>query len=906
MIAIDKTSWEAVSALLDELLDADEERRGERLAELQGHQPALVKHVSALLAEQTAVETEHFLEGTAFDPLGLGTLVGRSIGGYTLERALGQGGMGSVWLGRRSDGRYEGQAAIKFLNLALLGSGGADRLRQEANALAKLAHPNITHLIDAGVAAGQPYLVLEYVEGEPIDRWCDSQGLDVAGRVRLFLQVLAAVSHAHGRLILHRDLKPSNVLVTGEGRAKLLDFGIAKLLEQEGKALVGELTRIGGPSLTPAYAAPEQVQGIELTTATDVYALGVLLYTLLVGSHPTASAASTPVERLQALVEQEPARLSEAALHIDADAARVRGASALQLARTLRGDLDNILAKALKKLSAERYTTVAAFADDLQRYLNQEPVGARADTRAYRVGKFVQRHRLAVGAASVTFVALLAGIVGTTWQAVEARRQQREAVAQANKAEASRRLLDLMINEVGDPEVPVTPVRLLDRGMVLLEAQQLSPSLMADELLHMAARYGNLEELAKEKELRLRAAALARAHGETALVVEANCDLAHSELQQENRDAAKQYLDEATGLLAAMPRPSAVLRAGCMGIDAELLAASGETMQAITLAEQAVDLLQSTGHRDHPLLSAILSKLSNFHHELGNTAESYELTRSSGEAMDRAGLGGTSDRIILLNNEASSLVDFGEVAPAAGRLAEILKRLEARYDDVGRWGIEANYGAVLATVGRTDEALAILDRSIERAQAKQITFWELRSRFFRARTLTWVGRLSEARAELDHVEAEYRRDPVQNRSYLHSVGVARANWLLRSQQVAEADRLLTAVLAEAGYSDGTAPSWLLNAALPLASEIALAAGDAGRAETLATDALKGAQKVARRADRSAHVGRAQLALGKAQLTRGDAAAARTAFAAAVPGLAYGLSPDHELTREAQRLLDPPG
>jgi serine/threonine protein kinase len=310
----DKATWEAVSALLDELLEADDAQRVARLSQLRLQNPALSEQVATLLAQQAAVEMERFLEGTAVDPLGLGTLAGQTIGGYTLERPLGQGGMGSVWLARRSDGRYEGQAAVKLLNLGSLGHSGAERLRHEANALAKLAHPNITHLIDAGVAAGQPYLVLEYVEGEPIDRWCDTHRLDVTARVRLFLQVLAAVLHAHGRLILHRDLKPSNILVTKDGSAKLLDFGIAKLLEGQGQtAPPSELTRLGGP-LTPEYAAPEQLQRAEVTTATDVYALGVLLYVLLVGRHPTARATGTPIEQMQALIEAEPLRVGDAAL----------------------------------------------------------------------------------------------------------------------------------------------------------------------------------------------------------------------------------------------------------------------------------------------------------------------------------------------------------------------------------------------------------------------------------------------------------------------------------------------------------------------------------------------------------------------------------------------------------------
>ena len=215
-------------------------------------------------------------------------LAGVQVGAYRLVEPIGQGGMGSVWLAERSDGRFQGRAAVKLLNAALVGHAGEERFAREGNILARLAHPQIAHLIDAGVSpVGQPYLVLEHVDGEEIDRYCNSRQLGVDARVRLFLDVLAPVAHAHANLVVHRDLKPSNVLVTADGRVKLLDFGIAKLLEPDGGT--GEatlLTREGASVLTPAYAAPEQVTGAPVTTATDVYALGVLLYVLLTGRHP--------------------------------------------------------------------------------------------------------------------------------------------------------------------------------------------------------------------------------------------------------------------------------------------------------------------------------------------------------------------------------------------------------------------------------------------------------------------------------------------------------------------------------------------------------------------------------------------------------------------------------------------
>jgi serine/threonine protein kinase len=279
-------------------------------------------------------------------------LAGRTIGNYRLVREIGAGGMGSVWLAVRADGRYEARVAVKLLNLALLGREGAERFHREGNALARLSHPHIAHLLDAGTADGQPFLVLEYVEGQTIESWCDARALGVRGRIELFLQVLAAVSYAHRQLILHRDLKPSNILVSASGTvklldfgiAKLLDFGIAKLLDDESRPNAGaEPTQMSRRAFTPAYAAPEQVQGAPVSTATDVYALGVLLYVLLAGRHPTAAPGSTPVEQMRALIESEPPQLNRAVLRASSEIATLRASTPGQLARALRGDLANIL-----------------------------------------------------------------------------------------------------------------------------------------------------------------------------------------------------------------------------------------------------------------------------------------------------------------------------------------------------------------------------------------------------------------------------------------------------------------------------------------------------------------------------------------------------------------------------------
>ena len=311
MPPISPERWRILSPYLDEALDLEAERRPAWLAGISARDAALAADLRTILARQQALHDSGFLERAVIDPqLALmSSLAGQVVGSYRLVSAIGQGGSGSVWLAERCDGRFQGRAAVKLLNIALLPRAGEERFKREGTILARLRHPRIAHLIDAGLSpAGQPYLVLEYVDGVAVDRYCEEHALGVEARVRLFLDVLDAVAHAHANLIVHRDIKPANVLVSSDGQVKLLDFGIAKLVE--GDALgapvqSSTITRDGGVALTPQYAAPEQLSGAPVTTATDVYALGVLLYLLLTGQHPSGAAYSgvrpTPPSRVSAL-----------------------------------------------------------------------------------------------------------------------------------------------------------------------------------------------------------------------------------------------------------------------------------------------------------------------------------------------------------------------------------------------------------------------------------------------------------------------------------------------------------------------------------------------------------------------------------------------------------------------------
>jgi serine/threonine protein kinase/dienelactone hydrolase len=473
---LDKALWLTLSPLLDRALDLDPPAREALLASTSEHAPAVAAELRRMLAEHDRVLSSRFLE----EPPDVGadlfpTLAGQEVGAYRLERALGVGGMGTVWLARRSDGRFEGSVAIKFLHLAVLDRRGQERFRREGTLLARLSHPHIARLLDAGVtSAGQPYLVLEYVDGVRIDQYAAARELDLDARLRLFLEVADAVAHAHANLVVHRDLKPSNILVDRDGGAKLLDFGVATLLAADADAAP---TRTG-VALTPEYAAPEQISGEPVTTATDVYALGVLLFKLIVGRHPTAEPGMTEAAVLLALAERAAPRPSDvvAQLADSAESARLfaeRRTTPERLQRRCRGDLDVIVGTALKKDVGRRYQSVSAFADDVRRYVCGDAVKARGDSRRYRARKFVAQHPLQLGAAAAVattlVVAAVAGWIVYRDKRIQQLRQETlpriAAMQKKTDFAAAYRLLRTVEPElVGDPEFEKT------RAEVLVEA----------------------------------------------------------------------------------------------------------------------------------------------------------------------------------------------------------------------------------------------------------------------------------------------------------------------------------------------------------------------------------------------------------------------------------------------------
>ncbi len=452
---MDAERWQRLSPLLDALLELPEQQRSEHLDALRREDAALADELEKLLALEEG-DADFLAEPVVEMPSG--ARPGVRIGPYRLERLVGEGGMGQVWLATRADGLYERKVALKLLRPGLADPKLRQRFDREREILARFAHPYIARLLDAGIDKdGQPYLALEYVEGEPLTDYCRSRQVDIAGRLDLFRQVCEAVSHAHANLIVHRDLKPSNILVTPAGHVRLLDFGIAKLLDVELMPL--EATRTGVRTFTLHYAAPEQIRGEPVTTMTDVYSLGVVLYELLAGSKPYRLKRQTDAEWEEAILDGEPLRPSQAAARNDDTTTRPYAPA--RLARELSGDLDNILLKALGKRPEQRYASAEALSQDLLCYLRGRPVQARGENLRYRARKYVHRHRWAIGAATLILAVMLTALGVVGWQA-------RQAMREAGRAQAMQSFVAGLFESAGagPMEAPINLRTLLDMGIV--------------------------------------------------------------------------------------------------------------------------------------------------------------------------------------------------------------------------------------------------------------------------------------------------------------------------------------------------------------------------------------------------------------------------------------------------------
>jgi serine/threonine-protein kinase len=571
----------------------------------------------------------------------------RQVGPYRIIRELGRGGMGVVYLAVREDGQFRQRVALKLLRGSPDAQELNQRFRAERQILASLQHSNIAQLLDGGISDGRlPYLVMEYIEGLPITTYCDRRGLDLTARLRLFQVVCDAVQHAHKNLVLHRDLKPGNILVTENGQVKLLDFGIAKLLNPALSGVDLPLTRTEFRLMTPEYASPEQIRGDALSTASDVYALGVVFYELLTGEPPYRLTTRSPQELTELVFEREVDRPSNrVAAQSDDTGARARASTRVQLQRMLRGDLDAIALKALRKEATQRYAGAEAFSQDIERMLQGLPVQAQRGSRRYRIGKMLRRHHRLAAAAAVVSISILGGASVALWQAGAARAQRNRAEAALAESEQALRQSQLVTRslislfEASDPNVAgrdeISARELMQRGLRQAESLEGQPLLQAAMFDAIGGVQRSLGQIGDARVLLERALALRERHrGDDHLEVASSLFTLADVLRYQGMYAqAEQRARRALNIRRKLLGPDHP------DIAASLLQVSGlviyrsDLRAALDLAQQSVAMYERTLGENNEATNLSLLMMANVFRRLGQYAEDEQVNRT---ALERA------------------------------------------------------------------------------------------------------------------------------------------------------------------------------------------------------------------------------------------------------------------------------
>jgi serine/threonine-protein kinase len=710
--------WPAFSALLDEALDIPEAGRNHWLASLGAEHAEVRPWLIKVLATDAATRETGLLNALVMDDVDPEFVAGQLVGPYQLKKRLGTGGMGEVWLASRSDGTLTRQIALKLPHIHLLAGVARRRFERERDILAALSHPRIAHLYDAGVDAAQnPYLAMEWVDGIAINDYCRNAKVPLERRLNLFLQVLDAVGHAHGRLIAHRDLKPSNILVTPDERVKLLDFGIAKLIDGDAERGATQMTRVGACIATPAYAAPEQLAGEPITAAVDLYALGVILHEMLTGQRPFRDNRKTSAERTDA--RRASTRIASGY------AAYVGGLDATQLRRALSGDLDAIIAKALEVEPTRRYSSAEAFAQDIRSSREHRPISALRIGTATLALKFVRRHWIGTAMTAAIIVVLVGGSAGIAWQAVRAERAAQRATT----------IKDFLIDvfRANDPRIPadkprgeITARALLDASAKRIESSFAQEPATQIELLGVTADiYRELEETqssdalyARETELAGRYYGPADWHAIEGLLGQA--DVADNDGDDVR---ALALLSQADPLIRRAHLEKSPIFARWLMIRGEsLFRDAAKADQAQTSLEASAALFKTVAPRDPRHVEALidLGALSLERSHYLASANYYQ----NAIAVAQANLQPEGD--LLLPYEGLALArrrlgDFDGAATAFARGAEIAERTYGR-ETQRYWSIASDWAQFRYERGERQPALAAFDALVQNLPRGQAAF----------------------------------------------------------------------------------------------------------------------------------------------------------------------------------------
>jgi serine/threonine-protein kinase len=906
------SAWARISPYLDQALELEPGVRETWLKNLETTQPDIARAVHELLSEHAALEAKGFLSGApTLKSLGVpGPQEGMVLGSYRLLKEIGAGGMSSVWLGERCDGILKREVALKLPFEGPRRAQIAERFQREREILATLTHPNIATLYDAGISAsGQSYLAMELVKGKTLTEHCDAARLSVSQRLRLFLQVLSAVEFAHTQLVLHRDLKPSNILVSDQDRVVLLDFGIAKLLEREADP-ARPLTEMAAPMLTPDYASPEHLSGQFLGTTSDVYSLGVVLYELLTGVRPFVLKDGSRAALEEAVIKQDPLPPSRS---VPSDeVASARQTTSRKLAHTLSGDLDTIILKALKKKPTDRYRSAGAFAQDISCYLQNLPVSARPDSRAYRAVRFITRHKLQVSAAAITLLAIVSGGVLAVWQAKVAESQARAAALQARVAAQERDkavalmsrnaamndFVTLLITEAGLSAEPMTVSEMLNRSEQLVMANPSEDKADRAATMGMLANliYTGTGNIGKAAELLERALALSRDSADSDLRARLICD--HAVLTA-TADAGK--ADSASRAIEHELRNAdlnPLIASSCLAYLSDIAQSKGEAPAALEFAEQSLARFQKSSRRPVADEGAILSRIANAFYVSGQNLQADRYYEQALRKFAAAGRDRGPAVNILINN-------WAQVSNNAGvpkRALEWVDRVLSSEKDSGfatspQTIIVFNRARSLQLLGRYTEAKAAYEQSARLAHESKIVNFEFGS---------WLGLAEIAEQSGDRVAV--RRDLSEARAVAAPSWPANHPGAMRRLALEGRIDLSDGKLAQAGakfdqvLTSKRASITKLNAALGKA-EVALLAHDAEAALAQSKAALEMSRSLQGDVPYSCHTGLAWLMLARSLQLQGDVSQVRKAYETAIAHLSNTVDADHPELLRARRMLE---
>jgi len=925
----DPSAWARVTPYLDQALDLELGERATWLDQLEQTHAEIAQTVRALLGEIEALNGEGYLEisplqftslealmpaleqrvrqrgvesgewlqdlpESAPADLQQGFVAGDMLGVYRLIREIGHGGMSTVWLAERVDGQLKREVALKLPFTGPLRAQMAERFKRERDILATLTHPNIARLYDAGISAsGQSYLAMEYVHGSPLTHYCDAARLSIRERLRLFLQVMAAVEFAHTQLVLHRDLKPSNILVTGQARVVLLDFGIAKLLSQEVRP-DSPLTEMAVRALTPDYASPEHIAGQVLSTTSDVYSLGVVLYELLAGARPFGSQGESRRALEEAILTKDPPRPSQSAFTVELAAAR--HTTPRKLAQALKGDLDTILLKALKKAPAERYLSISAFVQDLENYLGNLPVSARPDSAWYRVGRFTSRYKLQVTASTVALLAIIGGGAAAVWQTHTAEQQRDRATTLASRNWATNEFMSMLLIEAAASKKAVTVQEILERSEKLAMADTGNSNENKAAILEAIANlYSQTGDTGKALSLNDSALALLNRSGDTALRSALTCDRALLMTDSQQIEAAVPLITREIAGLDSDPETAY----HCFANRSYIASNSGDRQGALQYAQLALQRFHQAANQP-PVEEAELFGLVAYGLYLqGDTGQA---TRYFELALQRYIQAGRDKSV-----HAASLIDLwalmstGTGAPK--RALELYERVLSAFveRDAGsglRPAVVHNRAHALEAIGRYAEARRAYELANRLGAAVKIPAIQGSSLLGLASVAQQTGDRASAAEYLKAADALL--DSHGGGGPSMRLAVLHGKLAMLDGNLDEARRRYNSVLDRHGKNAPT-----IGAALGRA-EVELLTGDAAAAVVDARAALDLAKSLQGTMPYSNYTGLSWLMLGRALEAQGDRAQAHEALLAAVNNLSNTVDEDHPDLVRARKLLTSSG